>query len=406
MKYIHPFPARMAPDLALERLSEMPSGSTVLDPMIGSGTVLRMASEKGINARGFDLDPIALLISKVDTSAMSVDKFIALGEHIEKTAKKIKNKDIILPWVDDCEETSNFIEYWFAENQKNALRKLAYILKYDKTVKHRRNRDIRNALMLAMSRMIITKEPHASLARDTSRSRPHKTKDLAKDFDVIGNYEKSVSKIANLLHSRENTTPRGRVKIYKGDARNMEKMDAESMDAIITSPPYLNAIDYMRGHRLSLVWMGYSIPKLRETRTESVGAENGIIIKSHNINVGAVDEIYNRLSDINKLKPNLQKMVKRYIQDMLNVLDEAYRVLKYESKAVYVVGDSCLRGVVIKNSDIIKHAAEKAGFKMGSNKPRDIPINKRSLPFLKKDKDNTLNKRMRYEHVMTFKKSK
>src|SRR3712207_7608036 len=43
--------------------------------------------------------------------------------------------------------------------------------------------------------------------------------------------------------------------------------------AAITSPPYLNAIDYLRGHRLSLVWLGYRIGDLRLTRAVSIGAE-------------------------------------------------------------------------------------------------------------------------------------
>ncbi len=62
---IHPFPARMAPDLAISELTSLKRGSVVLDPMAGSGTVLRQASENGLTAIGFDVDPMAVLISRV-----------------------------------------------------------------------------------------------------------------------------------------------------------------------------------------------------------------------------------------------------------------------------------------------------------------------------------------------------
>jgi hypothetical protein len=64
---VHPFPARMAPDLAFARLKRVPSGALVLDPMSGSGTVLRQASELGHRSIGFDMDPLAVLMTKVWT---------------------------------------------------------------------------------------------------------------------------------------------------------------------------------------------------------------------------------------------------------------------------------------------------------------------------------------------------
>jgi DNA modification methylase len=52
-------------------------------------------------------------------------------------------------------------------------------------------------------------------------------------------------------------------------------MRRNSVDAVLTSPPYLNAIDYMRGHRMSLVWLGHSLTELRHIRSNSIGAERG-----------------------------------------------------------------------------------------------------------------------------------
>ena len=57
---IHPFPARMAPEIALSEINNLPTSSTILDPMMGSGTVLRVGSTNGHHVIGRDLDPLAV----------------------------------------------------------------------------------------------------------------------------------------------------------------------------------------------------------------------------------------------------------------------------------------------------------------------------------------------------------
>jgi tRNA G10 N-methylase Trm11 len=58
----------MAPELAIAELTNLKPNSIVLDPMAGSGTVVRHASELGLRAVGFDLDPLAVLMSRAWTS--------------------------------------------------------------------------------------------------------------------------------------------------------------------------------------------------------------------------------------------------------------------------------------------------------------------------------------------------
>src|SRR2546426_6551824 len=71
---VHPFPARMAPGIALDVLSDAEKPIRVLDPMMGSGTVLAVARAKGHHAIGVDIDPLAVLISRVWTTAMDPDE--------------------------------------------------------------------------------------------------------------------------------------------------------------------------------------------------------------------------------------------------------------------------------------------------------------------------------------------
>src|ERR1035441_654176 len=64
---VHPFPARMAPELALARLPRrLDEGLRVLDPMMGSGTIPVLASLQGYRAVGVDSDPLAVIIARTN----------------------------------------------------------------------------------------------------------------------------------------------------------------------------------------------------------------------------------------------------------------------------------------------------------------------------------------------------
>src|SRR3954447_1418427 len=120
IRSIHPFPARMGPDLAIERLKRISSPSVVLDPMAGSGTVLRHASELGHHAIGRDLDPLAILMAKVWTTP--IDRQLVERKHT-KLLTLVEETDAAqaLPWIDDDTETREFVEFWFGQPQRNDL---------------------------------------------------------------------------------------------------------------------------------------------------------------------------------------------------------------------------------------------------------------------------------------------
>lgn len=393
---IHPFPARMAPGIALDALAGSKKQLRVLDPMMGSGTVLAVARANGHYAIGTDLDPLAVLLSKVWTSTIDSEYARNKALDVLLRAKKIfpnissrnaypKNSD---------KETQKFIRYWFDDYARRQLTALSC------SISGVRNAKIRDVLWCAFSRLIITKSVGASLAMDLSHSRPHKKyrRAPAKPFrrfmsaveTVIANCPKRKS------HFRGPAT-----KIYRGDARSL-KIEDKSVDLVLTSPPYLNAIDYMRCSKFSLVWMGYSVSEIRNIRGKSVGVER---MNEKVANDTGILEIIQHLKLSPKLKSRDQAILSQYITDMQNALSETSRVLKKSGRAVYVVGESTVRGTYIRNSKIVIAAAKQSGLKLVSRNYRELPANRRYLPPPKVGATpSSIEGRMRREVVLLFKK--
>jgi len=392
IRSIHPFPARMAPELALERLSNLQGSSIVLDPMAGSGTVLRQAGDLGHRAIGFDMDPLAVLMTRVWTTPVNDSLVTKIADEVTKRVGDLAPADAALPWMDEDQETKDFIDFWFAQPQKSDLRRIAHVLD---AVGHEKidpeEKLAVDLLRIALSRLIITKDKGASLARDVSHSRPHRVAD-AVDFEVLPMFARSIKAVRKRL---VDAPPPGGTAVGLGDARSLNGIEDASIDAVLTSPPYLNAIDYMRGHRLSLVWLGHRLGDLRTIRSTSIGAERAPDKPDDAEVHGAMRA---SMGEIDLLPRNFGAMIDRYVQDIRRMVDEIARVLKAGAKATFVMGNSCLRGVFVRNSEAVATAARFAGLCLVSEDVRPLPVQSRYLPMT----SAPLGKRMRTETILTF----
>lgn len=384
---IHPFPARMASEIALARCRQLPAGATVLDPMAGSGTVLRAAVDAGHHGIGFDIDPLAVLMARVWTMSINRSR-VNEAAAIAVARANETSPAVHLPWIDDDPETRRFVDFWFAEDQQQDLRRLSAILADSSGT-------VADVLRVALSRIIVTKEHGASLARDASHSRPHRVR-ITNDFAVMPAFLRAADQIGARLAESPMS---GSAVVSLGDARNMASVPNASIDAVITSPPYLNALDYLRGHRLSLVWLGYRVSDLRAVRATSIGAERMLdpgderrVVASLAPAVGAVD----------RLPERIRGMIDRFALDVFGVLSEVRRVLRPRGSATLVVGNSCIRDVYIDNAACVVAAASTVGLHLIERQERELPPSRRYLPPPSANGHSGINNRMRAEVVLTF----
>jgi SAM-dependent methyltransferase len=369
---IHPYPAKIAPDLVSDVLHAH-NPSTVLDPMAGSGVIVRMAADRGYTAVGVDVDPLAVLLSRTFSSPTDVLALQREGERIVEQASSLPYAPY-LPWVDGDPETQAFTEYWFGDRQRDDLRRLAFVLS------SRPADAISTALKVALSRIIITKSRGASLARDVSHSRPRKWK-TESDYNVLPEFLRSVRKLAGVL---ANSPPLRPAAVIRGDARALPLTDSWA-DLIFTSPPYGDAIDYLRAHKFALVWLGYSIPSLRRLRRPPVSYAPPLFVV-----------------------PALPKRAKQYISTLFYLLSESRRVLRPGGHIVLVLADSKVGGVSVPAVETIASVADYLNLSIVAVTRREIPPHRRYLPPPRESSADEggpkITNRIRYEYVITVKR--
>lgn len=393
---VHPFPARMAPGLALDVIGECGGPLRVLDPMSGSGTVLAVARSKGHRAVGFDLDPLAVLISRVWTTAVDVEAVHSAAADVLGEARgvfgSLRTRDAYPARADS--ETREFTRYWFDDYARRQLASLAT------AIRRVGDGSVGEALWCAFSRLIISKQAGASLAMDLSHSRPHRKFKRA-PTKPFRKFSSAVDRVTASCIDRRSRSRGPEARVYEGDARQLDLSDG-SVDLVITSPPYLNAIDYLRCSKFSLIWMGYTVGALRCLRSTIVGTEVGMDARDDR----DIQGLLAKLELQPKLEGRQEAILARYVEDMRRAVGETARVLAAHGKAVYVVGENTVRGTFVRNARIVEGVASAAGLRCTSRRSRELPPNRRYLPPPSRQaRAAALGNRLRREVVLTFQKA-
>ena len=390
---VHPFPARMAPGIALDVVEKCEEPLRILDPMSGSGTVLAVAQTVKHHAIGIDTDPLAVLISRIWTTAINQEALLDEAATVLNRARRafvpLRTRDAYPKGSD--EETRRFVRFWFDDYARRQLTALADAIADVCEGK------IRDALWCVFSRLIITKRSGASLAMDLSHSRPHKTfrRAPSKPFSKFMFAAKRVAGgcIDDGLHDSVPPT-----RVHEGDARSLP-LGNGSVDLVLTSPPYLNAIDYLRCSKFSLVWMGYTLEEIRRIRSASIGT----IVGKYEDDDYARD-IISKISLQPALDPRQEAILTRYVDDMRQVVSETARVLVNGGRAVYVIGENTVYGTFIRNSRIMEELANDVGLRHVGRHSRELPANRRYLPP-PSTRTTALDGRIRQEVVLTLEKA-
>ncbi len=419
----HSFPAKFPPQLPYKFITALTNpGDVVLDPMMGSGTTVLEAFLSGRYAIGIDIDPLAVLISKVKVTPSDVLQIIPLGESIAQQASlavSVKEKRAQLERALENRwdaKTTQFIDYWFA--RETQLELLALV----QQIEGISDMPAKAFFELALSAIIVTKSGGVSLALDLGHTRPHKAKTVIYKTSaalrseelpkVASGQPKHQTKIVrspleefkrrvhlNLVGLQESAHGKITPLLAFGNAQCLPIANA-SVDLIVTSPPYAsNAIDYMRAHKFSLVWTGHALNELSNRRKEYIGSE-GVVDKDLEKLPNGTAEV---VSQIGRLDRRKGRVLHRYYSEMTRALREMHRVIKPGRAAIVVVGSSVMRGKNTETGSCLVEIGKAIGFEVPKVGVRSLDRDRRMLPMgTTLDSGSQIQQRMHQEYVIGF----
>ncbi|MAG34740.1 MAG: hypothetical protein CL878_00600 [Dehalococcoidia bacterium] len=369
---LHAFAAKFPPQLPRTFIESLTSpGETVLDPMMGSGTTVLEAMLLGRRAVGVDIDPLAVRLCRVKTGIVDLDYATQAGQHCIARALGLMEKDqsMLNQELDRRFDsaTRDFLDYWFAHDTQQEL--LALLLNIEREA----DKAVRELLEVVLSSTIITKSGGVSLARDLAHTRPHRV--LSKQRrSAVTQFKLRMGRAVEALSALP--TGRTSAELHEADARDLPLAD-ESADLVVTSPPYANALDYMRAHKFSLAWLGQPIGKLSELRSVYIGAERLRDVRVSDLPADAV----RRVADVSRADQRKGRIFAQYLLAMQGALGEVLRVLRRGAPAVVVVGPSSIRGRSVPTHELLASVAEQVGFALVGLVRRELDRNRRMMPF-------------------------
>ena len=360
--------------------------------MAGSGTALVEAMVSNRAALGIDMDPLAVKQARVKTTPVDIFALQAASDVVLGKAKRLLRQPHLLNRERERrfdEKTREFLDYWFRPTTQDELTSLLMPIQRQAAGK------IRESLEVVFSSIIVTKSGGVSMARDLAHSRPHRVQ-AKRPRSAIQMFQRNARRAVLLNSSLPKNCPKPEVR--EGDARNLN-VPSDSIDLVVTSPPYANAIDYMRAHKFSLVWLGYPIKDLSVRRSTYIGSEKLITTLSDSMWLpNGCLQILQKLAVRDLRRANV---LAQYLSDMDACLREIRRVMKKERCAVLVVGPSTMRDLEIPTHECLAELAEVAGLEVVGLKARELDRDRRMMPYRRANLNkSSIENRIAREYVI------
>lgn len=368
---IHAFAAKFPPQLPRTFIKSLTApGEIVLDPMMGSGTAIVEAMILRRRGIGFDIDPLALRLARVKTTHLPKKVILERGGMILLRARQLLLKrERIYRELETRFDTASrkFIDYWFLPQTQEQLMALLMAIEEEKVAA------IRAFFEVIFSSIIVTKSGGVSLARDLAHSRPHRD-DSKRIRAAVQQFQIRLEQVAGTLAY----IPSNGLKpfIRKADARDLP-LSSNSVHLVVTSPPYANAIDYMRAHKFSLVWLGKASKKLTQLRSRYIGTE---ALKRSESLVELPKFASKQVEQLERKDKRKAALLQQYFLDMRRVLSEMRRVLQPGRACALVVGPSTMRGIRIETHQALAEIGEQVGFILVDVAARELDRDRRMMP--------------------------
>ena len=351
---IHKYPAKFFPELPrwiIQRYSEV--GETVLDPFMGSGTTNLEAMLLNRKSVGVDIDPFSRFLAQVKTTPLKVkalkSALLLMDKYLRAYSSSTKAPLPVFPYRDS----------WF---NPSALKELAYIKMGIEQLKVQQ--EIKNFLLICFSSII---RPSSQADNNCTRTviRQKLNKCVPKGYPLHLFRKRLENAIIGMTDLSYVATKSACVEIPSDcSATHLTQYKDKVFSLALTSPPYVNAVDYPRTHQLEMYWLGFAKGSLRNLKRAHVGTE--VVQASeyahfHKTGLPSADRI---IRSIYKMDKRRAFIASKYLLDMVLNMREVFRVLRPGGRYVIVVGSNLIRGHIFENWRYLAEAALSLGYKL------------------------------------------
>jgi hypothetical protein len=351
--------------LVEEILQKKDSELSVLDPFSGTATTPLCAGYHNHRAVGYELNPFLAWFGNVKTRHYSSHDMQSLEIIIHRIASDIRNNTNIAPCTPP---PIHNISRWWDAHELEFLCTLKSVI--DHTIQEESPES--DILLVIFCRLIIKLSNaafnHQSMSfKDNVENQALPLFEYTPDFTEIFLHESQ-----QVLESAKDN-PKGKVTIIQGDSRVLEKLQNETFDLLITSPPYPNRMSYIRELRPYMYWLKYlsSGREAGELDWKAIGGTWGIATSRltdwERDPRGFYPPYFEKLlTDIahgdNKNGQVLSNYVAKYFEDMWQHLSHVYRIMQHDGEVHYIIGNSIFYGTLVPVEVLYKDMLEECGF--------------------------------------------
>jgi site-specific DNA-methyltransferase (cytosine-N4-specific) len=355
---IHEYRGKFFPQLvrSLINISGTCPGGVVADPMSGSGTTAVEALLSGCSTVGLDMNPLSVFLGRTKCQLLSEDPIVLKNAYLEifdrLSCERPRKRNKLayfstLPNVDQ-----HYLNLWFSKSV------LAELDEISVAIESIGSEGARNLMRVSLSNIIRSvswqKEDDLRVRKEVRLDSEIDTKS-----EFLEELSRSVRSVLAFLY-QNGPVSSGMYSLAEGDARACSTIwshATDSVDVVITSPPYATALPYLDTDRLSLCYLRLLSRSAHRRRDETMignrevtdrirreywtrfERDKDILPESVQTLVRTIDRL-NAGTDVGFRRKNLPALLSKYFFDMQEVFLGAHRLLKPGGWAFVVVGNN------------------------------------------------------------------
>ena len=358
------------PAMAIELFTK--PGGLVLDPFCGSGTTLVEAVIRGRDAIGIDVNPLAVLISKVKTTKSSPDRLL---ESLERSI--LMGREILSNGLPPHPYCVN-IHHWY---RPGVIRELTALHSAVDQESEEDSRAFLTACLSAINRNVSNADPQHVFPGYSKRLRQLDA-ERGRKLNVFETFESGARKrIGYLEELRYVVSGAGKASVIQASADKLPEL-AREVDLVVTNPPYISSVRYLETLKLEMSWAGFvgSPAEYLNMDRLQIGSERFSAEECCNFlpsGIKTADSISRSLFENGHTK--MSRTVSLYFKRMADSLDRWDRVLQPGGRMVFKLSPSRIRGQEVQTPEIITELLGRMGYVLEEDFRDDYNPNSRSL---------------------------